>query len=90
MTAHKKMEYGQLPAERSRMAAFCMQQGTIAGIAQQMREQGDPKERAYAQFTGMGDSPREIIDKVYAGTAPRPRAIMDAWADCIAPISDDH
>jgi hypothetical protein len=72
---------------RGDLAAYCMQNGMIAGIAQEFRAAGKPKPDAYSQFQGMGTTPREIVDRVYGKSASRAEEQLAEWNNCMDPIT---
>jgi hypothetical protein len=82
------LEMASVPSDRARLAAYCMQNGMIASVAQTYRASGLPKEKAYERFAQFqGDTPRKIIDGVYAQSKSRAESEMETWQSCMAPIS---
>lgn len=76
--------------QRVSLAAYCMQNGMIAGVAQTYRDAGLPKERAYQRFARFeGDTPKSIIDSVYARSVTRSEAMLDTWHACMAPLTSN-
>jgi hypothetical protein len=77
-----------VPRDRVGMASYCLQNGMIAGIAQTYRASGAPKANAYAYFAKFeSETPRAIVDRVYAGSKGRAETKLDEWNSCMSLIS---
>jgi len=82
------LNMGDVPASRSGLAGYCMQNGMIASIAARYRDGETPKNWVYEQFAPLGETPKGIIDRVYAASKSRAEAELDAWKVCMAPITE--
>jgi hypothetical protein len=75
---------------RVRMASYCMQNVLIAGIAYDYKELGKPREAAQAHFAGFNaDTPRLIVDQVYASSGSRSQVEMSNWDSCMSRLTED-
>ena len=78
-----------VPKTRVRQASYCMQNQLIADVAYAYKKQGAPKEKAYAHFGKYNsDTPKRIVDRVYASTKSRGQIKLDVWNDCISVFSE--
>lgn len=76
-------------AERVRLAGHCIHQTIIADHAYSFRSANAPIEKAYTFFAKLnGDTPRKIVDRVYASTEDRGTIKLDVWKSCMADLSE--
>jgi hypothetical protein len=81
------LNMAQVKAERSNLAAYCMQNAMLAELAHGAKEAGETKEKAYAASPLKGNSPKAVYDNVYAKNQTRVDAMLGAWNACMAPIT---
>ncbi|HUL61339.1 MAG TPA: hypothetical protein VLU43_18825 [Anaeromyxobacteraceae bacterium] len=83
------LELAHVPADRARLAAYCMQNTMIASVAFRQRKAGATREQAYKQFEAFkSETPRRIVDSVYTGTGDRGATMLGEWESCIIPLSE--
>jgi hypothetical protein len=81
------LNIAHIPPESSKLAAYCMQNSMLAGLAQEYKAAGKTKAQAYELLPLKGNTPKAMDDAVYAKSQTRAVATMDAWDDCIGPIT---
>lgn len=70
--------------QRVEKANYCMFNSLIALSAQQARDAGIPKERAYSFAPAPGEASRAIIDGIYAHKGAGGQEYSAAWTWCIS------
>jgi hypothetical protein len=81
------LNLAEVPADRTKTPAYCMQNAMIAGIAQTNRNAGTSKEQVIEQFSSFGsDTPRFIINDVYSQSSNRAKTVQDTWNSCMKPF----
>jgi hypothetical protein len=76
-----------VPANRTSLATYCMQNAMIGMTTQSYKDAGLPVQKAYdyfAKFTA--PTVKSIIDKVYAESKTRSDAGMEEWKICMEPL----
>ena len=82
------LNMADVPKERVNFASYCMMNSIIASTAQTYKASGLPKEDAYKAFAQLGtETPKRIIDGIYAANKSRAAAGIDEWNGCMDPIS---
>jgi hypothetical protein len=85
------LNLGKVNAERAQMPGYCMQNSMIAASAWDGRRAGRSKQAVLGDFAGLkSDTPKTIVDGVYASTADRTHAVHSTWDDCMRPIYASH
>ena len=67
--------------------AYCMQNAMLSGLAQEYRAAGRSKKEAYESLPIKGDTPKSLVDTVFAGKQDRAKAMLEAWNACMAPVT---
>jgi hypothetical protein len=81
------LNIAHIPNESSKLGAYCMQNSMLASLAQEYKAAGKTKAQAYELLPVKGNMPKTVVDAVYAKSKTRAVAGMDAWNDCIGPIT---
>lgn len=75
----------QVPLARVRLAHYCMQNQLIADVAHGYKTGGKPKDQAYLHFVRIpSETPKTIVDRVYASSKGRAEIKLELWSSCIA------
>jgi hypothetical protein len=76
-------------AARVRLAGHCIHQTIIAGQAYSLKSANATKEEGYAFFAKLrGDTPRKIVDRVYASTEDSGTIKLGVWKSCMADLAE--
>lgn len=76
-------------AVRVKLAGHCIHQAIIADHAYSFRSAKAPIEKAYTFFAKLnGDTPRKIVDRVYASTEDRGTIKLGVWKSCMADLAE--
>ncbi len=82
-------EMAKVPAERVELAAYCEQNVMIAAAAYDQKRTGAAREKVYERFAAFKtETPRQVIDRVYASDRPRGEALMGEWNSCIGVLAE--
>jgi hypothetical protein len=69
-------------------AAYCMQNAMLSGVAQEYKAAGKSQQQAYAGLPIQGDTPKSLVETVYANQDDRSGAMLRAWNSCIGTVTD--
>jgi hypothetical protein len=81
------LNIAHIQPKASELGAYCMQNSMLSGLAQEHKAAGKTREQTYELLPLKGDTPRQMVDAVYAKPQTRAVAMMAAWDDCMAPIT---
>ena len=82
------LNIANVPKDRVKFANYCNVNSMLAGRAHEYKKSGMSKEKVYEAFAQFGsETPRRIVDQVYAGSNNRAASAMNEWNSCIGPIT---
>jgi hypothetical protein len=81
------LNLANVPAPRSDMASYCVQNSMIAAMAREFKDANFTREKAQQQFDKMPATAHRIVDDVYASTKPRADLVHGVWGKCMEPLT---